>query len=53
MSLPRNNHPEQNSRNERMDLLDRFYSIFPDVQVAYLTGDRELGRQTLALVSFD
>ena len=27
--------------DERMDLLDRFYSIFPDAKVAYLTGDRE------------
>lgn len=35
--------------NERMDLLDRFYSIFPDVQVAYLTGDREfIGKQWLS-----
>ena len=35
--------------NERMDLLDRFYSIFPDAQVAYLTGDREfIGKQWLS-----
>ena len=27
--------------DERMDLLDQFYNIFPDAQVAYLTGDRE------------
>lgn len=27
--------------DERMDLLDRFHFIFPDAQVAYLTGDRE------------
>ena len=27
--------------DERMDLLDRFYQIFPNTQVAYLTGDRE------------
>ncbi|BAU63310.1 IS4 family transposase [Stanieria sp. NIES-3757] len=27
--------------DERMDLLERFCSIFPDVKVAYLTGDRE------------
>ncbi|HEY9768618.1 MAG TPA: IS4 family transposase [Coleofasciculaceae cyanobacterium] len=34
--------------NERMDLLDRFYQIFPDAQVAYLTGDREfIGKQWL------
>ena len=24
-----------------MDLLDRFYHVFPDAKVAYLTGDRE------------
>ncbi|MEM8720006.1 MAG: IS4 family transposase [Cyanobacteria bacterium P01_G01_bin.39] len=34
--------------DERMDLLDRFYSIFPDAQIAYLTGDREfVGKQWL------
>ena len=27
--------------DERMDLLERFYSIFPNAEVAYLTGDRE------------
>ncbi len=27
--------------DERMDLLERFYSIFPDAKVAYVTGDRE------------
>lgn len=27
--------------DERMDLLDRFDEIFPDAQIAYLTGDRE------------
>ena len=27
--------------DERMDLLERFYSIFPNAKVAYLTGDRE------------
>ena len=27
--------------DERMDLLERFYSIFPDAKVAYLAGDRE------------
>jgi hypothetical protein len=26
--------------DERMDLLERFYNIFPDAQVAYLTGDK-------------
>ena len=28
--------------DERMDLLDRFYELFPDAEVAYLSGDREL-----------
>jgi len=31
-----------------MYLLDRFYDIFPDAQVVYLTGDREfVGKQWL------
>ncbi len=35
--------------NERMDLLDRFYELFPDAKVAYLTGDREfVGKQWLS-----
>ena len=34
--------------HERMDLLDRFYSIFPDAEVSYLTADREfVGKQWL------
>ena len=34
--------------NERMDLLDRFYSVFPNAKVAYLTGDREfVGKEWL------
>lgn len=34
--------------DERMDLLDRFYTIFPDAQVAYICGDREfVGKQWL------
>ena len=34
--------------SERMDLMDRFSQIFPDAQVAYLTGDREfVGKQWL------
>ena len=34
--------------DERMDLLDRFYDVFPDAEVAYLTGDREfVGKQWL------
>ena len=33
---------------ERMDLIDRFYAIFPDAQVSYLTGDREfVGKEWL------
>lgn len=33
---------------ERMDLLDRFEEIFPNIQVAYISGDREfVGRQWL------
>ena len=27
--------------DERMDLLDRFRQIFPDAEIAYLSGDRE------------
>lgn len=27
--------------DERMDLLDQFYDVFPNAEVAYLTGDRE------------
>ena len=34
--------------DERMDLLDRFYNLFPDAEVAYLTGDREfIGKRWL------
>ncbi len=34
--------------DNRMDLLDRFYTIFPDAQVAYICGDREfVGKQWL------
>ena len=33
---------------ERMDLLDRFEEIFPNIQVAYISGDREfVGKQWL------
>lgn len=32
--------------DERMDLLDRFREIFPNAEIAYLTGDREfVGKQ--------
>ena len=34
--------------DERMNLLDQFYDVFPDADVAYLTGDREfVGKQWL------
>ena len=34
--------------DERMDLLDRFEQIFPDAEVAYISGDREfVGREWL------
>lgn len=34
--------------DERMDLLDRFRQIFPDAEIAYLSGDREfVGKQWL------
>lgn len=33
---------------ERMDLIDRFYEIFPEAKVHYLTGDREfVGKEWL------
>lgn len=39
---------DNSNSDERMDLLERFYNIFPDAQVAYLTGDREfVGKQWL------
>lgn len=43
-------HKKGNSdSDERMDLLDRFEEIFPDAQIAYLTGDREfIGQQWLS-----
>ncbi|MBE9046997.1 hypothetical protein IQ255_21775 [Pleurocapsales cyanobacterium LEGE 10410] len=35
--------------HERLNLLDRFYSIFHDVEVSYLTADREfVGKQWLS-----
>ena len=34
--------------DERMDLLDHFYDVFPEAEVSYLTGDREfVGKQWL------
>ena len=33
---------------ERMDLIDRFYQIFPEAEVSFLTGDREfVGKEWL------
>ena len=35
-----------------MDLLDQFYDVFPEANVAYLTGDREfVGKQWLTYLS--
>ena len=31
-----------------MDLIDRFYAIFPDAEVNYLSGERELVLQDTA-----
>lgn len=40
------NKKGNSNSDERMDLLDRFSQIFPDAEVAYLTGDREfVGKQ--------
>lgn len=40
--------------DERMDLLERFYQIFPDAQVSYLTGDREfIGKPRLSYLLLD
>lgn len=34
--------------DERMDLLEQFYDVFPEAEVSYLTGDREfVGKQWL------
>ena len=39
---------------ERMDLIDRFYTIFPDAKVKYLTGDREfVGKEWLTYLLLD
>ena len=40
--------------DERMDLLDRFYDLFPDAEIAYLTGDREfIGKPWLSYLLID
>ena len=42
------NKKGNSNSDERMDLLDRFYQIFPDAQVAYQRGEREfIGKQWL------
>lgn len=39
---------------ERMDLLDRFEKLFPDVEIAFLTGDREfIGKSWLSYLMMD
>lgn len=39
---------------ERMDLLDRFESLFPDGSIAYLTGDREfIGKPWLSYLMME
>ncbi len=36
----------KSNSNKRMDLLERFDQIFPEAEIAYLTGDREfVGKQ--------
>ncbi|NEP29364.1 MAG: IS4 family transposase [Moorea sp. SIO1F2] len=40
--------------DERMDLLDRFEALFPDVVIAYLTADREfIGQEWLSYLLMD
>lgn len=40
--------------DERMDLLDQFSQVFPDVEVAYLCGDREfVGAEWLSYLLID
>lgn len=40
--------------DERMDLLERFDQIFPDADIAYLTGDREfIGKNWLSYLPLD
>lgn len=39
---------------ERMDLLERFEHLFPDTEIAYLTGDREfIGKSWLSYLMMD
>ena len=40
--------------DERMDLLERFEQIFPDTEVAYISGDREfVGKEWLTYLLLD
>ena len=40
--------------DERMDLFDKFRAIFPDVEIAYLCGDREfIGKEWLTYLMID
>jgi len=42
------NKKGNSNSNERMNLLDRFEQIFPDTEVAYISGDREfVGKEWL------
>ncbi|ACB01072.1 MULTISPECIES: IS4-like element ISSysp2 family transposase [Cyanophyceae] len=39
---------------ERMDLLERFETLFPNIEIAYLTGDREfIGKPWLSYLMLD
>ena len=39
---------------ERMDLLDKFWDVFPDAQVSYLCGDREfIGKEWLTYLMIE
>jgi hypothetical protein len=37
-------------QGERIDLLDDFLTVFPEIEVAYLTGDREFVGHQLTVV---
>jgi hypothetical protein len=48
--------PKKGNSNsaERMDLFDKFRAIFPDVEIAYLCGDREfIGKEWLTYLMID
>jgi hypothetical protein len=49
-----NKQKGNSSSAERMDLLDRFEEVFPDAEIAYLTGDREfIGKPWLSYLMMD